>query len=175
MEDKVARGDDNHITSHDDSAQRHVSVLVHDSSNDVGTPCGTIVGKTESNACATKDGSQDTSHEGLLADELGQDIGVRIVRVRHFDDALHSPQHKGHGKDRIDGLHAEADAQFLNGDDKEDGIDDDVSDLHFDACHIVYDGRYASHPTCGEVVGQHEHGHSHCIKDYTRCDEGVIL
>ena len=88
VEDEVARGYDNHVASHDDGAQRHVSVLVHDSSNDVSTPCGPIVGKTESNTCATKDGSQDTSHEGLLADELGKDVGFRIIRVRYFDDAL---------------------------------------------------------------------------------------
>ena len=54
-------------------------------------------------------------------------------------------------------------------------VDDDIGNLHLNSCDIVNNGGDTCHTTCGQTVGQHEHGHAYSIKNHAHSNEGVIL
>ena len=163
---------DAEINGKEHAAKRDiVIVLIHAGSNDIRTTRRTIVieNSGQGNTC---DGTADNHGYELLT--LAHQFERQSVRLL-WQYILCEFQHQGEHKDSIDSLHQELVAQYFQGYDEQQAVNDQVGILQMETCGIVNNSRKTCHTTCHNLIRHEKDGEGDGVHQQTKGDEHIVL
>ena len=155
MEYEEVGGDDEDIGQEQDGTETDVAVLVDAGGDNICATGATIVEKDDTKSDALDCSSDDARHKRLVAEYLRQ----LAVNSKELLSRTHGKRHENDGINRVG---QKLKAKYLQRQDEQEDVDDEVGVGWLEAGRKVYDGCDTCYTAAGNMIRQ--------LETYVPCD-----